>query len=121
MPRVVHFEVPVDNPERAQKFYSEVFSWKIQKWEGPTDEWMLTTGEDSEPGINGALIRRQAFAGTVNTVDVPSMDDFREKVTAAGGRLVRKKVAVPGIGWAAYCQDTECNLFALFQDDPAAQ
>ena len=35
MPRVVHFEIPAENPERAAKFYKEVFDWKIEKWQGP--------------------------------------------------------------------------------------
>ena len=55
MARVVHFEIPVDNPDRAVKFYTDVFGWKIEKWEGPIDYWLITTGEENEPGINGAL------------------------------------------------------------------
>jgi catechol 2,3-dioxygenase-like lactoylglutathione lyase family enzyme len=59
MPRVVHFEISVDDPERAIRFYSDVFGWKIEKWEGPMDYWLITTGPENEPGIDGALIRRQ--------------------------------------------------------------
>lgn len=29
MKRVVHFEIGADRPERAIKFYEEVFEWKI--------------------------------------------------------------------------------------------
>lgn len=35
MPRVSHFDIPSDNPERAQKFYKQVFDWKFEKWDGP--------------------------------------------------------------------------------------
>ena len=87
MPRVVHFEVHADNPERAVKFYSGVFGWELVKWEGPQDYWLITTGPDSEPGINGGLMQRQgeidgqAVIAYVCTVDVPSVDEYVEKVT----------------------------------------
>ena len=53
MPRVIHFEIPADDPERAVAFYQNVFGWKWQKWEGPEPYWLATTGEDSEPGAAG--------------------------------------------------------------------
>jgi len=52
MPRISHFDIPADDPVRAQKFYADVFDWKFNKWDGPMDYWMVKTG-DSEPGING--------------------------------------------------------------------
>ena len=55
MNRVVHFEIPAEDPENVARFYSEVFNWKIEKWEGPVDYWLITTGEENEPGINGAI------------------------------------------------------------------
>ena len=75
MPRIVHFEIPADDPERAVKFYQDVFGWKFQKWEGPMEYWLVTTGPDGQPGINGGLLRRpHPGAGTVNTLDVESVD-----------------------------------------------
>ena len=56
MSRITHFDIPSDDPIRAQKFYSEVFGWKFEKWDGPTDYWIVTTGI-KEPGINGGNIR----------------------------------------------------------------
>jgi hypothetical protein len=56
MPRVIHFEINADDPERAVKFHKKVFDWKITKWEGPVDYWLVTTGEDKVPGINGAIM-----------------------------------------------------------------
>ena len=46
MPRVIHFEINVDNPERATKFYADTFGWQFQKWGGPTEYWLVTTGPD---------------------------------------------------------------------------
>jgi predicted enzyme related to lactoylglutathione lyase len=122
MARVVHFELPVDDPDRAVSFYRNVFGWQISKWAGPTDYWLVTTGPQGEPGIDGALTRRQAgFMSTVNTVGVDALADAVAKVEANGGKVLLPKMAVEGVGWLAYVQDTEGNNFGLLQDDPAAR
>ena len=121
MPRVVHFEFYVDDPDRAVKFYEEVFGWKITKWEGPIDYWLVMTGEDDQPGIDGAIARRTKGATTLNTVDVPSVDEFTEKIVEAGGRVVVPKQAVPGVGYVAYCADPEGIVFGIMETDPSAQ
>ena len=122
MGRVVHFELPVDEPDRAAKFYADVFGWKLEKWEGPEDYWLITTGTQDEPGIDGALTRRSELAAsTVNTVDVSSVDESVDRVLAAGGTVIAPKMAVPGVGYMAYCQDTEGNVFGMMQSDPSAK
>jgi predicted enzyme related to lactoylglutathione lyase len=122
MSRVVHFELPVDNLERAQKFYSDVFGWKITKWQGPMDYWMVTSGPDSQPGINGALTRRSEMnPATSNTIGVESVDKAIEAVTKAGGKILMPKSPIPGIGWFTYCADTEGNIFGLMQPDANAR
>jgi uncharacterized protein len=120
MLRVTHFELPADDPDRAVAFYQKVFGWQITKWEGPIDYWLVMTGKD-EPGIDGAIMRRESVTGTTNTIDVPSVDEFIQKVAAAGGKAVTQKMAIPGIGYFAYCMDTEGNLFGIMQEDPAAK
>ncbi len=121
MPRVIHFEIAADDPERAVGFYTKVFGWKIEKWDGPSEYWLVTTGPENEPGIDGGLGRRsEPGAGTENTVGVDSVDAAVEKVVAHGGKVIRPKAAVPGVGWLAYCQDTEGNRFGLMQDDSSA-
>jgi len=121
MPRVIHFELTADDPERATQFYSKVFGWQIQKWEGPQDYWLITTGEVGTPGIDGAMMRRGDFsAPVVNTIDVPSVDEFVAKITANGGSVVAPKMPIPGIGYFAYCKDTEGNMFGVMQSDPSA-
>jgi hypothetical protein len=53
----MHFELPADDPKRAIAFYEKVFGWTITKWDAPMDYWLVTTGNDDEPGINGAIMR----------------------------------------------------------------
>jgi hypothetical protein len=127
MPRVIHFEIVADKPERAMKFYKEVFGWEFNKWNGPQDYWLVKTGEDSQPGINGGLTpkRNQDNANTnsrvTNTIDVPSVDEFSTKITMGGGKVVSPKMAIPGIGYLAICEDTEGILFGIIQSDRNAK
>lgn len=121
MPRPVHFELHADDPQRAVTFYRTLFGWGAQQWEGPQEYHLLTTGEQGTPGIDGAILRRTApGTSTVNTIDVPSVDEYVAKAVAAGGQVAMPKMAVPGIGWLAYCMDTEGNVFGLMQMDAGA-
>lgn len=121
MPRVIHFEFPADDPERAVKFYEQVFGWQISNWGGPVDYWLAATGPDDQPGINGAIARRQNLKAVCNTIDVPSVDDYLQRVVAAGGQAITPKMSIPGVGYMAYCTDTEGTVFGIMQSDPSAQ
>ena len=122
MNRVVHFELGCVEPERAAKFYSEVFGWKIDKWGGPTEYYMAVTGPDSQPGINGGLLKHMdAQPRTVNTIQVDSIEEAVAKVAANGGKEVVPKMEIPGVGWLAYCNDTEGNIFGVFVPHPPAK
>jgi len=121
MGRVIHFEINADKPQRAVEFYEKVFGWKIVKWEGPVDYWLVTTGEKNQPGIDGAIMPRMEKGTTTIVIDVPSVDEFLEKITRAGGNALTEKTAIPDVGYSAYCEDTEGNGFSIYQDDPSAR
>jgi predicted enzyme related to lactoylglutathione lyase len=121
MPRVIHFEVSADDPERAAAYYREVFAWKIHKWDGPVDYWLVEIGPEGTVGINGGIFRRERPVGHVNTIDVPSIDEYISKVEANGGSIVLPKRAVPGVGWYAYANDTEGSIFGVMQSGPSAK
>jgi predicted enzyme related to lactoylglutathione lyase len=119
MARPVHFEISALNPERVANFYREVFDWQITKWNGPNEYWVVVTGKRG-PGIDGGLLRREAWnRGTVNTIDVASIEDALERIVASGGRI-SDPMAIPGVGWLAYCEDPEGNRFGVLQADPHA-
>ncbi len=126
MARVVHFEVHADDPERAIRFYTAALGWSFQKWEGGEDYWLITTGPDDQPGINGGMHRRRgaidgtAVIGYVCSLDVDSVDGTIAKIEANGGTIVVPKGPIPGMGWLAYAKDTEGNLFGFMQRDPTA-
>lgn len=120
IPKVIHFEIPADDTKRAIEFYSKVFGWEIEKW-GPIDYWNVRAGKDDEPGINGAISPRSELPAARNTISVPSIEEFADKITKAGGKVVSPKMTIPGFGYLASCIDTEGNAFNIMQQDPKAK
>jgi len=121
MSRIIHFELPSTHPDLSRAFYETVFGWKLEKWQGPTEYWMITTGEETSPGINGGLGgAANEFHGTVNTLDVDDLDRTIELVTANGGQVIMPKEAIPGVGWLAYVREPGGAFLGLMQSDPQA-
>jgi len=135
MNRIIHFEIQTVDPERAAKFYRDVFGWEINEWVMPgvqmKDEnrfWYVTTGPDNEPGVNGGIVFRQgptpAEGQPVNayfcTIGVSDLSESTKKVMKSGGKVVLPRMPVRGIGWWASCRDTEGNVFGMMQEDPDA-
>ncbi len=119
---VVHFEIPVDKMDRAQKFYKETFGWSINPM--PEMEYALLSttttnaeGRPTEPGaINGGMLERQdPVKHTVVTINVASIDDAEKRIQKNGGKMVRKKMPVGDMGFAAYFQDSEGNVVGLWE------
>ncbi len=121
--RVVHFEVPFEDGDRARGFYKEAFGWNIMQMpemsytvvsSGPTSD----QGMPSVPGfINGGMFQKDSYGVStpVITVEVGSIDAALEKVTELGGSTVVPKEAIGDMGWAAYFKDTEGNVMGLWQ------
>jgi len=123
MDKVVHFEIPADQVERAKRFYEAVFNWNavsIPKMKyvilrtGPTDE----KGMAKESGfINGGILRRQApIDSAVITINVASIEDSSKKIEANGGKMIKGKFQVGEMGYAAYFRDTESNIIGLWEN-----
>ena len=115
MPKVVHFEIPADDPERVIKFYEEVFGWEIQKWEGEFDYWLIKTGEDEEPGINGAIMTKEMGEMVRNTIGVDDFEKYVSRIKREGGKMLTPKMNIPGIGDMAAFQDTEGNVSVIME------
>ena len=125
MGKIVHFEIPADDLSRAKKFYSTVFGWKMTDAEMPDMQYVMvgTTESDEngmpkEPGsINGGMLKREdPVRHPVVTIDVVSMDDALAKVKKNGGQVVREKMPVGDMGFAAYFKDSEGNVIGLWQN-----
>jgi predicted enzyme related to lactoylglutathione lyase len=118
--RVVHFEIPSEDPERASQFYTAAFGWKIQKWGGPQEYWLVSTGEGG-PGIDGGIMRRAGpFDRVINTLNVENLDASIRRIQELGGTLVGEKMNIPDVGDLQYAQDPDGNTFGMLQPVAAA-
>ena len=122
-PTIVHFEIPADDVERARKFYSTLFGWKIEKAEVKVDAdtmdyWMISTSGDTneKSSLGGGLMKRKdPQQPNLNYIEVSSIDEYSNKVKNLGGKVVMPKTKVEGYGSFAVCTDTENNSFALWE------
>ena len=122
MPRIVHFEIPAEDPERSAKFYTETFGWEIKKWEGPQPYWLVRTGPDTEMGINGGIYKQtKADECVANTVGVTNLEEYIEKVKQCGGRIEGEAMDIPGVGRYVTAYDTEGKRFSMLEPDPNAK
>ena len=130
MSRVVHFEIQVDDLERAKRFYAEVFGWTYEDYGAMTGTpyWGITTGPGDQPGINGGILQRpvpapgpeQGRNAYVCTVQVDDYDATERRILDAGGQVALPKAALAGMAWQGYYLDTEGNTFGIHQPDPNA-
>lgn len=124
MNRVTHFEIYTADPKAVQPFYEQVFEWKFNKFEGgPIEYWLINTGDDKEPGINGGITRPREgqSPGTLNTVAVESLGETIKKIEQRGGKICVPKMAIPKIGWLAYAADPAGNVFGILEPDQTAK
>lgn len=131
MGRLIHFEIHVNDMEQAKKFYGEVFGWTFQDWSdyAGVPYFGVVTGDENEPGINGALMQRKGAAPETNqalnafacTMGVEDYDSTEKKIMTNGGKVAMPKYALPGMAWQGYYIDTEGNIFGIHQPDKDAK
>ena len=121
MNRVTHFEIPSDNPEAAMKFYADTFGWTYSQF-GDQPYWLINTGDENSPGINGGLMKKNHPDQPVtNSIQVADLDATVAAIEKNGGQIVVPKMAIPSVGWLAYFKDLDQNIFGVMQNDPSAK
>ena len=128
MRKVVHFEIPADDVERAKKFYGSSFGWELETMPMGDGEYtsVKTTAVDeqtqvpTDPGaINGGMFQRdERLTSPVITIDVDGIDDALKQIEDAGGSTVQPRTAIPGMGAFAYFKDSEGNVLGLWENTP---
>jgi predicted enzyme related to lactoylglutathione lyase len=122
MDKVVHFEVPFDDGDRATTFYREAFGWQLNSM--PQFQYVMVSttatddqGRPSEPGaINGGMLARQGpISAPVVTIGVDDLDDALSRIEKLGGKVAIGRQPVGDMGYSAYFTDTEGNLIGLWQ------
>jgi predicted enzyme related to lactoylglutathione lyase len=125
MRKVVHFEIPADDVERAKGFYGSVFGWQLQTMSMGEGEYtiVMTTPVDeqsqqpTEPGgINGGMMQRTpGLPSPIITIDVEEIDQALKEIEAEGGSTVTPRTPIPGMGAFAYFKDPEGNIMGLWE------
>ncbi len=128
MRKVVHFEIPADDIDRAKEFYGSIFGWQLQTMQMGDGEYtiVMTSPVDeqtqlpTEPGaINGGMFRRNEQTPTpVITIDVDEIDQALKEIESGGGSTVTPRTPIPGMGAFAYFEDPEGNVMGLWETSP---
>jgi predicted enzyme related to lactoylglutathione lyase len=121
MAKIVHFELPSGNPAASRKFYEAVLDWKIERWPGEEDYFLITAGETSEPGINGAI--GGAATGLNTTLIIVGVADVDKTVALAienGGTVIYPANDIPQVGRLAYIQDPQGATIGVLQPLPGS-
>ena len=119
--RVVHFEIPFDDGDRARSFYEQAFGWQLMPVPG-MDYTMAMVGPSGDQGpteagfINGGMMQREEpFTAPNLVIDVDDLEDALAAIEAAGGTTVQERQAVGDMGFTAYFRDPEGNLLGLWE------
>ena len=119
--RVVHFEIPFDDGDRARAFYREAFGWQLMDVPGMSYT-LATTGPTgdagaTEPGfINGGMLRRQnPNDSPIMVIEVDDIEVSLATIESLGGQTLLGRQPVGEMGWAAYFKDVEGNSMGLWQ------
>lgn len=111
---------------RARKFYESVFGWRFEPW-GPPNFFLIETGDDKDPGIEGSLqgrrelVKGQKITSYECSISVENVDAIAKAVQASGGKIVMPKVTIPGVGRLIFFQDPEGNVAGAMQYDKEYQ
>ncbi|SLN54397.1 VOC family protein [Roseisalinus antarcticus] len=126
MTRPVHFEIHGSDPAALVTFYGALFGWQFERY-NDDPYWMAATGAGT--GIDGAIMGRRGPApaedgpvmGATIVMEVDDIDAALDKGVSLGARPAADKMAVPGMGWAAYQKDPDGNVYGMFQPDEGAK
>jgi len=109
----IHFEIPVDDMERAKNFYKELFGWGIDSAPGFEDYQIVTTN-----GLNGGMMKRSnPGMPIINYIDVEDIDTYLAKLETLGGQILMPKMPIAHVGYNAVVKDSEGNIFGMLQSD----
>jgi len=116
---IVHYEIPARNAEKLSKFYAAVFGWKFKDsgMPGGMKYWLIDMGSKKQKGFlgSGGMYKKEKNAPPVNYIGTTNIDNTTKKFVKSGGKMVQKKIEIPGMGWSAMGLDPEGNAVGMFQ------
>lgn len=121
-----HFAINADDLPRARRFYERVFGWRFEPW-GPPGFYLIATGTEQEPGVQGALQGRRELVpgkpmiGFECTIGVDDVDKVAAAVQSNGGRILMEKTTIVGVGDLIFFEDPEGNVAGAMRYDDKAE
>ena len=113
---VIHVDFPNGDLRKVIQFYKSVFGWKVKKWGENRDCWIIIPKQNVDYATNNRLVHwADLETNSINTIDVPSVDECMNKIIRNGGKIISPKTTLHGLGYVALCQDTEGNSFNIMQ------
>ena len=111
------FEIPVDDLDRARKFYESVFDVELNLLEmGPMKMFQFPM-VDGIYGTGGTLVKaagyRPSQEGTLVYFSVGDIDGTLKKIIAGGGEIILPKMSIGEYGVVTQFEDSEGNRVAL--------
>ena len=113
---VVFWELLSKEPEKVSVFYEKIFGWKVQHVPELNYRLVETGGQG---GINGGILkpeRPEPWPGNMTVyIDVDDLASYREKIRAAGGKIIIEEQEVPGMGAYSLFTDPDGRMMGLWK------
>jgi uncharacterized protein len=109
------FAIHADDVQRCRRFYEAVFGWRFEPW-GPPEFYLVHTGDEATPGVQGLMHKRQEPRGVGGpncfecTVAVDDLDAVTDAIARHGGRILMAKAPIPTVGVLTKFEDSEGNV-----------
>lgn len=110
----VHVELHTHDPEKAERFYKELFDWKFE--DVPDMNYtIIKVGEGTGGGMMKCPMPENARPQWVPYVLVDDVRAATEKAKSLGATLLADVMEVPGIGLFSMFLDPTGAAFALWE------
>ena len=122
-PRLTHFAINTDDVEGTQAFHGSVFGWEFQDYGQPGFSQILDETTGAPMGAiqqRRQLIEDEPTRGFECTFGIDDVDVTRERIVAAGGKILMDKSTIPNVGHLIAFQDPGGNPALAMQYDASA-
>jgi len=109
---ICHLEIPFENAERVEKFYTDVFGWTFAK----KGEWSFFRTNDPQYPLSGTLLPSDfRITHPIVHLRVSNVSEALQRVKEHGGQIVKEEFLIgEGIGYNGVFKDTEGNVLAVY-------
>lgn len=111
------FEIPVENMERAVRFYEALVGHSLQRELFMNVPHAIFKSSKDGDGVGGALIqesgRKPAGTGSMVYLNCSDIEAALARATELGGSITQPKTSIGPMGWVAWIRDTEGNQVGL--------